>query len=306
MSKKRVRKNLKKDTYLIKKYILVIVLILLLIVIIECFVNIFGGSFKEILTCGDGTIYDKCSLNKPYFCSDGKLVERASVCGCPEVLTENEDFCISEYQVNPKYITLEYTLGGQEDGINYITYDGFYDYISKLSRFISYEEGEKPSRRDFKLKVINDEEQREMLMPLVVGIQNRAESRRDQAKIAASIVQDIPYKPSLDNVSVWKQALSSRYPYEVIYETQGVCGEKSDLLAFLLKELNYGVAIFYFSEENHEAVGIKCPFFKDFRNTGYCFIETTENYKIGNYKFLETFNVTSTPEIILISDGESF
>ena len=289
--------------------------IIISISFIFIFILIIGGVYlfceirnnsEKIFVCGDGTFYDTCSLTKPYFCSYGKLVKKASVCGCSELSRREGDNCISEYQVNPKHITLKYTLGGQEDKINYIIYDGFYDYISKLSRFINYREVEKPSRKDFKLKVINNEDQREMLMPLVIEIQNRAENKKDQAKIAKSIVQNIPYKPSFDNVSFWKQAISSRYPYEVLYDGAGICGEKSELLAFLLKELDYGVAIFYFSEENHEAVGIKCPFFKDFRNTGYCFIETTEDYKIGNSKVLKTFDVTSTPEIILISDGESF
>jgi len=36
--------------------------------------------------CSDGTFYDKCSGQKPYFCSGGELVKRCSTCGCPEGL----------------------------------------------------------------------------------------------------------------------------------------------------------------------------------------------------------------------------
>jgi len=37
----------------------------------------------------------------------------------------------------------------------------------------------------------------------------------------------------------------------VLYEDKGVCGEKSLLLAYLLRELGYGVVLFEFKPENH-------------------------------------------------------
>ncbi len=33
--------------------------------------------------CEDGTIENTCSKTKPYFCSNGKLVEAGYTCGCP-------------------------------------------------------------------------------------------------------------------------------------------------------------------------------------------------------------------------------
>ena len=45
---------------------------------------------------------------------DGVLVEKASVCNCPEVLTEKNDLCISKNQNDSKDITLKYILRGDE------------------------------------------------------------------------------------------------------------------------------------------------------------------------------------------------
>jgi hypothetical protein len=58
-----------------------------------------------------------------------------------------------------------------------------------------------------------------------------------------------------------------------LYENKGVCGEKSMLLAFLLRDLGFGVVLFDFAAQNHEAVGVKCS--NGFRGTGYCYLEST-------------------------------
>ena len=102
----------------------------------------------------------------------------------------------------------------------------------------------------------------------------------DQARIAISLVQQIPYD--------WQTfGLENRYPYEVIYDNTGVCEEKSRLLAFLLRDLGFDVVLFSFESENHMAVGIMCPVQYSYKNTGYCFVETTEptmiTYSQGEY-----------------------
>lgn len=33
--------------------------------------------------CADGTLYNTCSKNKPYFCYEGELLKKAATCGCP-------------------------------------------------------------------------------------------------------------------------------------------------------------------------------------------------------------------------------
>jgi len=46
---------------------------------------------EVILTCSDETEYGDCSQNKPFFCENGTLIEKASVCSCPkDYLIEGE------------------------------------------------------------------------------------------------------------------------------------------------------------------------------------------------------------------------
>lgn len=56
------------------------------------------------------------------------------------------------------------------------------------------------------------------------------------------------------------------------------------------------------------AVGIKCPSQYSYRNSGYCFIEATVpsiiTYAEGDY--VGVGKLSSTPDIISISDGKSF
>jgi len=232
-----------------------------------------------------------------------------AVCGCSENMTQEGDLCISGYQNNSKEITLKYILKGEEGEINYVVYEGMVDYLASLSKFITYSGDEEPSRADFKLRNINEENQRELLLPLLIKIQNLAESKEDQARIAISIVQNLSFGVSEKNVSVEKglEINYSRYPYEVLYDMEGVCGEKSELLAFLLKEMGYGVVLFYHQAENHESLGIKCPAEYGLGNTSYCFIETTGPSIITNdqNKYVERIELSSEPEVISISEGVS-
>lgn len=250
--------------------------------------------------CGDGTDFDSCSKDKPYFCDEGALVRNAEVCGCPEGFTKYYSVCTSKYQTGPKKVYLNYVLDGEVQKIGFVVYEGVKNYTQTIPRFISYYDGSVPLRQDFKLKNINEPVQREFLLPLVKEIQDLTWSKKEQARIAISLVQNIPYGELNETILVGSQNLnSSRYAYEVVYDMHGICGEKSELLAFLLKEIGYGVSIFYYGEENHEAVGLKCSSLRDYKDTSYCFIETT-GISNGEVKAL------STPEVIPISDGDSF
>lgn len=66
--------------------------------------------------------------------------------------------------------------------------------------------------------------------------------------------------------------------------------------------------MFEFEVEDHMAVGIKCPMRYSYRNSGYCFIETTSptivTYSEGEY--VGAGKLRSMPEIIFVSDGKSF
>jgi len=262
----------------------------------------------SIAKCGDGTWSGKCSQRKPYFCLRGKLVEKASVCGCPETLTQKNETCISDYHTNPKNISLKYILKGKEGEMNFVVYEGFANYSSKLPRYIFYDKGEVPSRRDFKMLFLNEERQRDMLSPLIAEIQNLNKNEIEQVRIAISLVQNIPFGNSNKTSSFGNSRVNYfRYPYEVLYDYEGICSEKSLLLAFILRELGYSTAIFYYAPENHEAVGIKCPKKYSINQSGYCFVETTAPSIITDDKidYLGIGKLYSKPEIIPIFYGKS-
>ncbi len=264
--------------------------------------------FFKPKTCNDGTIYNECSMIKPYFCEDGVLIEKSSVCGCSNLSNAEEDKCISEYQDEPKKITLNYVLKGKEGSIDFAVYKELSDYLSELPRYIDSGEDE-VTLLDFKLKSMNEEQQRELLLPLIIEIENLAKDKDDQARIAISIVQNIPFGSSNKTIRYGSISIEYyRYPYEVLYDFQGTCGEKSELLAFLLKGLGYGNAFFYYNKENHEAMGIKCPVKKSLNNSGYCFIETTGPSIISDSEteYLSVVQLSSTPEIIPLDGNFSF
>ena len=183
------------------------------------------------------------------------------------------------------------------------------DYLSELPIYITSNGNRNTSRADFKLKNINQEDQKFLLMPLVVGIQNQARDKEDQARISISVVQNIEWGKSNKTEVFRKTEIQySRYPYEVLYDSEGVCGEKSELLAFLLRELEFGVSFFYNLEENHEAIGVKCPVEESWKNSGYCFVETTGPSIITDTEinYVGGLQLESEPQVLFISEGESF
>jgi len=256
-------------------------------------------------TCNDGTPYDKCSGITPYFCSRGKLIEKASVCGCGTMQVQGES-CLSAYQEEPKNITLEYVLRGRKGEIDFVVYGKLAENLSQISRYANLKEN--PSLLSFKLKMINNQEQRELLLPLVVEIEKITKDKTDQARIAISLVQKIPFgssdkKLKVGNIDVDYQ----RYPYEVLYDMEAICSEKSELMIFLLRELGYSTSSLYYNLENHEAVGIKCPSKR--ANAGeFCFIETTGPSIISDDR-TEYFGIVdkliSIPIVTNISEGMS-
>ena len=287
--------------------------VILICLIVLFFSLIFLISLRFIfsnndLSCADKTKNNECSDVKPYFCLNGNLIKNASFCDCPTNSETEGNNCISKYEIVPKEIVLNYTLRGKEGNISLIVYQGIYNYTSNLPRYI--DSNENPTILDFRLKNINEEFQREFLFPLIVKIGNITNNKEDQARIAISLVQNIPYGYSKKSYLFNKinKVDYQRYAYEVLYDLQGVCGEKSALLIFLLRELNYGTSFIYYLPENHEATGIKCPIKNSLNNTGYCFIETTSPSIIGDDKieFIETGELISTPQIIVVSEGESF
>jgi hypothetical protein len=45
---------------------------------------LFNRQLFDFRTCADGTRYNSCSKDKPNYCSNGEIIEKASLCNCPE------------------------------------------------------------------------------------------------------------------------------------------------------------------------------------------------------------------------------
>lgn len=209
-----------------------------------------------------------------------------------------------ELMKGPKENNFIYIINGTKWQINYTLYEGLNNYLKGLDRTITVLNGEKATDKDFIMRDLNNEYQKEFLKPFVNYIENLSLSRDDKARIVISLVQNIPY----DYEGLEEGNITGKYPYEVMYTMSGVCSEKSKLLVYLLRELGYGTAIFRFGPENHDAVGIKCPVEYSYKNTGYCFIESTAPTIItdSQREYRNVGKLYSDPEVIVISDGYSF
>jgi hypothetical protein len=234
----------------------------------------------------------------------GDLVEMASVCGCSNLSAVEGNKCLSQYKDGGKIVTLNYVLRGEKGKIGFIVYEGLYNYLGKIPRFMDFQENF--TLLDFRLRMLDDENQRELLLPLVAEIQDITKNKEDQARIAISLVQNIPFGNS-DKVVRFGDIVSEyqRYPYEVLYDNEGVCGEKSELIIFLLREIGYGAAFLYYPAENHEAVGIKCPKEYGVDDSEFCFVETTGPSIITDDKteYITFAELKSSPQVLVASNN---
>lgn len=185
-----------------------------------------------------------------------------------------------------------YTLNGRSDIIPLALSTKIYqDYTKKAEP--SIENGNSA----YFLGYVDDPGQQPYIAALARAIREKTPVQDDQARIAISLVQHIPYR----------DGVHYRFPYEVLYSGQGVCGEKSMLLAALLRELGYGSAVFYFVKEDHMTTGIAAPSSYGYRGTGYAFIESTEpniiTYDGSEFSF---GTLASMPEVIVVGTGRSF
>ena len=253
-----------------------------------------GNNCEEIPKCNDGTRDEECSYDQPLYCNNTELVNKASVCGCPYDYIREEERCKSKYETGLKKIKLS--------GIgDYEVYKGLHDHLAGLDRSISYYTIP-PTTKDFILKDLDNEIQKDYLDPLVDKIKAKSNDPDEQARIAIRMVQNIPY----DWSALESDNVEGRYPYEVLYDMEGVCMEKANLMVFLLRELGFGVAIFEYDLESHRAVGIKCSSC-DYKSSGYCFIESTvptiPTDSEGDY--VGAGKLRNPSEIIYISEGNS-
>jgi hypothetical protein len=208
----------------------------------------------------------------------------------------------------------KYIFRGNSNTINANLYSGIYDKVSSTPQPVAcyrYNDNTSPCNNEeiqqYYLKYLDEPIQKKNLAEFVDLIKARTQNQDDQARIAISLVQNIPYDHSKATPLFFQTGIS-RYPYLVLFENAGICEEKSLLLAYLLRELGYGVVLFEFKSENHMAIGIKSPAQYSYLNSGYAFIETTTpsipTDSQGDYG--GAGKLTSNPQIFPVSDGNSF
>jgi len=196
-------------------------------------------------------------------------------------------------------IRFPFTLKGNSGYIGLTVYEQiYYEIVKKLPlRFVNGFD------QVFYLTLLQHDEQKKALKSLVNSIKNLGKCNQyDDLRIATSLVQQIPY----GKIKNYQE--KRFYPYEVLYNQCGVCEDKSILLAFLLKELGYGVVLLEFETERHMAVGIKVPEEFSYKKTGYAFVETTIPTIISDCHcdYVNTGKLTSAPLIIPVSEGKPF
>lgn len=200
-----------------------------------------------------------------------------------------------DLETGPKTIDYPYVLRGGPGSIRFDAYRGVNDYLSTQYP-ASFDD-----EHDYWLQFVDDGIQDRYLKQLAENIRASETVPEDRARAAISMVQKIPYVD-------YPFDTPAKYPYHVLYHQNGDCDEKSLLLAYLLRELGYGVAVFHFREEQHMAVGIRAPARYCYGETGYAFIETTRptipTYAEGEYG--GAGRLTSDPKVIVIADGDSF
>lgn len=129
------------------------------------------------------------------------------------------------------------------------------------------------------------------------------------AELATAFVQNIPYDtPKAQRIVAGGDLTDGTivYPYETLYQNTGVCSDKSILLYALLRALGYGAALLVYDEQQHMAVGIKCPVAYGVEGSDYCYAETTATMPIGVIPSLESGSNRASAPVFRTGDGGLF
>ncbi len=81
--------------------------------------------------CSDGTSFGTCSINQPKYCDEGLLVDRASICGCPEDMVRSGERC-KEPAGSCSLILNPSTVRANGQSTAVITFDGITSPIAQV------------------------------------------------------------------------------------------------------------------------------------------------------------------------------
>lgn len=256
---------------------------------------------------------DKDCEDEGFCYENDKCVECYLNDHCKEGILDLE--CVIDYNMHkcievPKIIELMYTTEeviGERGLIQFEVYRTLNERLNKLDRSIWYYPGEEepPNEKDYLLKFVSDSQQIIEVKKLASIIRELSDSNQERARIVISLIQMIPYDNDAVN-DIFNHV--ERYPYEVLFDQKGICGEKSRLMLMLLSELGFGTAYILFPGESHAVAGIKCPKEYSFKESGYCFLEATTLTRIGqsDLSYIDIGKLDTIPQIIEVSDGDIY
>jgi len=183
--------------------------------------------------------------------------------------------------------TYEYYLGGTKYIYNFIVYDEINTYLNKFPLWYGCKVGCPTQEQYIKLTIFEPQSQKH-LKKIATDFNAFPFKSDDKVRALVSMVQSMDYNTN-------KSDVYESFPYQVLFDKQGICGEKSMLLLNILSGMGYKTAYLWFPDVNHVAVGIGCDGSYDFRDSGYCYIESTKQMIITDTNVgsdLTTLNVT--------------
>ncbi|MEI6294376.1 MAG: hypothetical protein WCP36_11875, partial [Methanomicrobiales archaeon] len=191
---------------------------------------------------------------------------------------------VPNYNTLPKQHALKYSSSG--DTIKFTTYGGVSDFFS--SKPLTFYQN---MDNEVLLPRFSDETHNSYMQPLINEIKSKSSDQKKQAMIAIGLVQHLNYGTGAE----WE------YPYTAIHLERGVCGDKSWLLGYLLKQLGYDVVIFNFKD--HAAIGIKSNGVGTFKNSGYAYVESTGPTIPTVFPFSDDPQINGKFEVIHLTNG---
>ncbi len=154
-------------------------------------------------------------------------------------------------------------------------------------------------------EIVTNEDNRKVLRGFIRFFKRTAESqqwnRRELAFFVTRFVQYIPYKSDKESLG---EDTHNRFPVETLVDRAGECTDKSVLLAAMLDELGYDVALLYMRSKsgvNHMRVGISdvetSRWHVDYDGKKYFYLETVLTNAIigeipGEYRLIGLMRIS--------------
>lgn len=177
-------------------------------------------------------------------------------------------------ETGAKDVSYTWSYQGASYSFDARLYASSYEYYRRQAKGIIT--GDEEASIDRYLKRPTEDKSIDQVTESLKGIAvNAGLDSNQQAELIISFVQSLPY----DEARAIIDKTHPRYPYETLYDGQGICSDKSLLAIVILREFSFGAAVFLFPDQAHMAPAIQCPASYDNFDSGYCIAEATT---IGN------------------------